>query len=189
MKMKKLILLSIILLGTFALKAQVIKGKLNDYHGETIKINIGGCDREALKIGSDGSFVFNPVIRYEGQKFTINMPDGTRIPVLVGKGEEVRLEVSKDKDGNTIAKFAGDRTDINTYLFVHANELSGLKGVRGQKFATFKEYSASLDRLNKKLDQLLNKVKGDQILSMNIGWKRMWISFRLKSDLEEMMKN
>lgn len=63
MKMKKLILLSIILLGTFALKAQVIKGKFNDYHGETIKINIGGCDREALKIGSDGSFVFNPVIR------------------------------------------------------------------------------------------------------------------------------
>ena len=36
MKMKKLILLSIILLGTFALKAQVIKGKFNDYHGETI---------------------------------------------------------------------------------------------------------------------------------------------------------
>ena len=163
MKMKKLILLSIILLGTFALKAQVIKGKFNDYHGETIKINIGGCDREALKIGSDGSFVFNPVIRYEGQKFTINMPDETRIPVLVGKGEEVRLEVSKDKDGNTIAKFAGDRTDINTYLFVHANQLS-LKGVRGQKFATFKEYSASLDRLNKKLDQLLDKVKGDQDL-------------------------
>ena len=60
------------------------------------------------------------MIRYEGQKFTINMPDETRIPVLVGKGEEVRLEVSKDKDGNTIAKFAGDRTDINTYLFVHA---------------------------------------------------------------------
>ena len=163
MKMKKLILLSIILLGTFALKAQVIKGKFNDYHGETIKINIGGCDREALKIGSDGSFVFNPVIRYEGQKFTINMPDETRIPVLVGKGEEVRLEVSKDKDGNTIAKFAGDRTDINTYLFVHANQLS-LKGVRGQKFATFKEYSASLDRLNKKLDQLLDLVKGDQEL-------------------------
>lgn len=163
MKMKKLILLSIILLGTFALKAQVIKGKFNDYHGETIKINIGGCDREALKIGSDGSFVFNPVIRYEGQKFTINMPDETRIPVLVGKGEEVRLEVSKDKDGKTIAKFAGDRTDINTYLFVHANQLS-LKGVRGQKFATFKEYSASLDRLNKKLDQLLDKVKGDQDL-------------------------
>ena len=161
--MKKLILLSIILLGTFALKAQVIKGKFNDYHGETIKINIGGCDREALKIGSDGSFVFNPVIRYEGQKFTINMPDETRIPVLVGKGEEVRLEVSKDKDGKTIAKFSGDRTDINTYLFVHANQLS-LKGVRGQKFATFKEYSASLDRLNKKLDQLLDKVKGDQDL-------------------------
>ena len=87
--MKKLILLSIILLGTFAVNAQVIKGKFNDYHGETIKINIGGCDREALKIGSDGSFVFNPVIRYEGQKFTINMPDETRIPVLVGKGEEV----------------------------------------------------------------------------------------------------
>ena len=48
MRMKKLILLSIILLGTFAVNAQVIKGKFNDYHGETIKINIGGCDREEV---------------------------------------------------------------------------------------------------------------------------------------------
>ena len=103
------------------------------------------------------------MIRYDGLKFPLNLRDETRIPVLVGKGEEVRLEVSKDKDGYTIAKFAGDRSDINTYLFVHANQLS-LKGVRGQKFATFKEYSASLDRLNKKLDQLLDKVKGDQDL-------------------------
>ena len=39
MRMKKLILLSIILLGTFAVNAQVIKGKFNDYQGETIKIN------------------------------------------------------------------------------------------------------------------------------------------------------
>ena len=39
--MKKLVLLSIMLLGAFAISAQVIKGKFNNYQGETIKINIG----------------------------------------------------------------------------------------------------------------------------------------------------
>lgn len=162
--MKKLVLLSIMLLGAFAISAQVIKGKFNNYQGETIKINIGGCDREALSIAEDGSFVFNPVIRYENQKFTINMPDEIRIPVLVGKGEEVRLEVSKDKNGETTVKFAGDRTDINTYLFAHANQLSGRRWAKGKTFNSFDEFSSSLDRLDKELDRMLNKIKGDRDL-------------------------
>lgn len=159
--MKKIILLSIILLGALAINAQVIKGKFNNYKGETIKINIGGCDREALNIASDGSFVFNPVIRYAKQKFTINMPDGTSIPVLVGKGEEVRVEVSKDKDGKTTAKFTGDQIDINAYLFVHTNQLSGREWVKGKMFDSFEAYSSSIDRLSKELDRMLDKIEGD----------------------------
>lgn len=162
--MKKLVLLSLIVLGAFALDAQVIKGKFGNYQGETIKINIGGCDREALNIAEDGSFVFNPVIRYENQRFTINMPDGTRIPVLVGEGQEVRIDVSKDKQGKTRAKFTGDRTEINTYLFAYTNQLLGHGWDQGKTYDTFGEYAASLDRLNKELDRMLDKIPGDRML-------------------------
>lgn len=162
--MKKIVLLSLIVLGAFALDAQVIKGKFANYRGETIKINIGGCDREALNIAEDGSFVFNPVIRYENQRFTINMPDGIRIPVLVGKGQEVRVDVSKDKYGKTNAKFAGDRTAINAYLFAHTNRLSGLSKAKSETFNSFAEYAASLDRLDKELGRLLDKIPGDRML-------------------------
>lgn len=162
--MKKIVLLSLMLLGAAALYAQVIKGKIGNYQGETIKINIGGCDREALDIAADGSFVFHPVIRETNQKFTINMPDGSRIPVLVGPGQEVRVEINKDKEGKTQAKFAGDRAAINTYLSVHANELSGRRWEKGKTFSSFEDYASSYDRLSQELDRLLNKVKGDQDL-------------------------
>lgn len=182
------------LLAAATLNAQEIKGRFGGYDGSKIDINIGSCDREVLKISADGSFEFHPVIRYEGQKFTINMPDGTRIPVLVGEGQTAVVETSVE-NGRTAAKLSGDRDRINTYLFAEANLLGGKLWTKDKEYASFAEFSEDVDRLDKQLDKLLDRIKGDRnyidtyrvekevdILGYKLGYGRMAENANLDPD-------
>lgn len=164
--MKKTVLLSVLLLGATALNAQTIKGNFANYNGEEIKIFIGGCDREPLNIDKKGNFVYNPEIRFDNQIFKIVLPaenklDEITIPVLVGKGEEVKLKVSEDKAGKTVVKYSGDRKEMNDFLYLYMNELFDC--IKDKKYGTFKEYAAAIDRVDNELDRLLSKVKGADV--------------------------
>lgn len=163
--MRKTVLAGIAMLAAItSLHAQEISGKFGNYNGEVIKINIGGCDQAVIEVNPDGTFVFNPQIREPGQVFTINLPDerGTRIPVLVGEGQRAVVNTFTQKDGTTGAKLSGDRAALNTYLFMQTNQLSNRGWTKGKEYGSFAEYSRDVDRLDRELDRLLSRVKGDR---------------------------
>lgn len=162
--MKRILLSALAMSLTYALHAQEIVGKIDNYKGELIKINIGGCDQDTLKIAADGRFNFRPVIREQNQKFTINLPDGSKAPILVGKDQKVNVHIYPDSKNQVRAGFSGDLVELNTYLFTHANELSGPVRAKRNSYTTFKDYARDIDALDRELTGLLNKVKGYQDL-------------------------
>lgn len=163
--MKKNILCFLLILITVSVYAQEIVGNIENYKGETIKINIGGCDQEALKIDPRGNFIFNPVIRYEDQIFTVNMPDGTRVPVMVEKGQKANVSIAAGTNGLMQAKYSGNSKELNTYLFALGNEMSLHRWTKDKTYNSFKTYSKSLDQLDGMLSGLLDKVTGHKELT------------------------
>lgn len=162
--MKRVIILLIAVLVTATLSSQEINGKFLNYNNQVIKINIGGCDQEALKINSDGSFVFKPIIRELNQRFSINLPNGMRIPILVSENQKVNVIIDLSVNSGSAVKFSGDRKEINIFLDAWTNELGTNGWIKNKNYNSFVEYSADVEKLNKMLDKLLNKIKGDKEL-------------------------
>nr|WP_121272126.1 TlpA disulfide reductase family protein [Pedobacter schmidteae] len=167
--MKRILLSAVAMSFSCMVHAQEIAGKIDNYKGQLIKINIGGCDQDTLKIATDGHFTFHPIIREKNQKFTINLPDGSRVPILVGKNQKVNVHLYPDSKNQVRANFSGDLVELNTYLFTHANELSGPMRAKRNGYTTFKEYAGDIDGLDHELTGLLNKVRGYQELVKEYG--------------------
>lgn len=140
----------------------LLKGRIENYHGEVVRICPEGLAerRDTLRVDSLGNFTFSPVNGAWGI-YEISVKDHQPwVPVYVGEGARTEVVLALQPDKRIRASFAGDRLAENEYLQAY-NELSNGRMWYDSELAAlpFKDFQARVDKMDKELTEKLNGVK------------------------------
>ena len=144
----------------------VLKGHIENYHGEVVRICTEGnaFKRDTLSVDSLGNFEFMPD-RQEGMIYEISVKDHMPwVSVYLAEGDcsEVRLTLTADKQVETT--FSGDRVAENEYLRAYSATESSRKWYEpGMNALPFKDYRAVVDGMDDDLQKMLLQIKDSEL--------------------------
>ena len=160
----------------------VLKGHIENYHGEVVRICVEGSElrRDTLRVDSLGNFAFTPTEK-QGMIYEISVKDHQPwVSVYLAEGDhsEVRLTLTSEKQVE--AEFAGDRKAENDYLLAYSKvESSRIWYEPEMEGITFKVYRTKVEEMGQNLQALMDRVQDAGVKKLLAGRQHLMLQRQL----------